>query len=52
MRKEGKQKKSESFDEGRTKQKCDEGAENRINRNVAVVIKVENHINVIDVLDK
>ena len=33
-------------------QKCDGGAENGINRNVAVVIKVENHINVIDVLEK
>ena len=33
-------------------QKCDGGAENTISRNVAVVIKVENHINVIDVLEK
>ena len=34
-------------------QKCDGGAENTINRNVAVVIKIENHdINVIDVLEK
>lgn len=47
-----------SFDEGRTTQKCHdhrnamEVLENGINRNVAVVIKVENHINVIDVLDK
>ena len=33
-------------------QKYDGGAENGINRNEAVVIKVENHINVIDVLEK
>lgn len=33
-------------------QKCDGGAENTINRNVAVVIKVENHINVIGVPEK
>ena len=53
MRKEGKQKKSGSFDEGGTTQKCDGGAENTINRNVAGVIKIENHdINVIDVLEK
>ena len=45
-----------SFDEGRTTQKCHdhrnlmEVLENGINRNVAVVIKVEKHINVIDVL--
>ena len=58
MQKEGQQTKSGSFDEGRTTQKCHghrnvmEVLENGTNRNVAVVIKVENHINVIDVLEK
>lgn len=58
MRKEEKQKKRGSFDKGRTTQKCHghrnvmEVLENGINRNVAVAIKVENHMNVIDVLEK